>query len=74
MKQHNDTVNKVWFKLMNRASLDLFQKNVAFVADPKIVGECDQLSASDKDAIDQILSEGQMKMVEYNHQLLIGRI
>lgn len=71
--QNNETVNRVWFDLMNHASLDLFKRDVALVDDADAVRAYECLVQTDKDKIDQILVANSVKMMNYNHLIMISR-
>ena len=71
--QNSEKVNKVWFDLMNHASLDLFKRDVALVDDTNAVSAYERLAQTDKDKIDQILAGNNMQMMYYNHLIMISR-
>lgn len=70
---HSDKAKRILFNILNHAAADLFTRDAALVDEPSTVRSYEQMSASDKDAIDQILSNSKLKMVSHNHQLLVGR-
>ena len=71
--QNSEKVNKVWFDLMNHASLDLFKRDVALVDDTNAVSAYERLAQTDKDKIDQILAGNNMQMMYHNHLIMISR-